>query len=65
VHATGFGSGCVTPLAFVYLLTDPKELEPLARELGQMMAAEDLAGEIDLVLTAPVEALGDGPRTTP
>jgi hypothetical protein len=65
VHATGFGSGCVTPLAFVYLLTDPKELEPLARELGQMMAAEDLAGEIDLVLTAPVEALSDGPRATP
>lgn len=54
MHATGFGRGCVGPLAFVYLLTDPEELEPLSRALGEMMVAEDLAGEIDLVLTGPV-----------
>jgi hypothetical protein len=57
LHATGFGRGCVAPLAFVYLLTDPAELEPLSRSLGKMMVAEDLAGEIDLVLTGPIEAV--------
>jgi hypothetical protein len=63
VHATGFGNGCVAPLAFVYLLTDPAELEPLARSLGEMLAVEDLAGEIDLVLTGPIEAVADEPES--
>jgi hypothetical protein len=63
-HATGFGRGCVAPLAFIYLLTDPAELEPLARSLGKMMVAEDLAGEIDLVLTGPALEVAE-PLTSP
>jgi hypothetical protein len=61
IHATGFGNGCVKDLAFVYLLTDPRELGPLARALGEMMVAEDLAGEIDLVVTGPVEPVTSVP----
>lgn len=57
VQATGIGNGCVEPLAFVYLLTDPEELTPLAKALGERMAEEDLAGEIDLVLTGPIDAV--------
>jgi hypothetical protein len=60
VQATGFGNGCVQPLAFVYLLTDPDELEPLARALGERMAADDLAGEFDLVLTGPIVNVARG-----
>jgi hypothetical protein len=63
-HATGFGRGCVAPLAFIYLLTDPAELEPLSRSLGRMLVAEDLAGEIDLVLTGPIEEVAE-PETAP
>jgi hypothetical protein len=62
IHATGFGSGCVEPRAFVYLLTDPAELEPLSRALGEMMVREDLAGEIDLVVTG---IPSPEPRATP
>jgi hypothetical protein len=61
VVATGFGNGCVKALALVYLLTDQRQLEPLARALGEMMVAEDLAGEIDLVLTGPVVNVGSVP----
>lgn len=57
LQATGFGRGCVMPLAFVYLLTDSAELEPLARALGEMMVEKDLAGELDLILTGPIDPL--------
>jgi hypothetical protein len=61
VQATGFGNGCVKELAFVYLLTDPRELEPLAHALGDMMVTEDLSGEIDLVLSGPIEPVPSAP----
>jgi hypothetical protein len=47
-HATGFGRGCVEPLAFIYILSDPSALEDAVRSVGELMKREDLAGEIDL-----------------
>jgi hypothetical protein len=49
-HATGFGAGCVERYAFVYLLSDPRELETATRLAGEFLARADLAGEIDLIM---------------
>ena len=51
VHATGFGAGCVRPASYVVMLSDPQELDAASRTLGDWLVREDLAGEIDLVVT--------------
>ncbi len=51
VHATGFGAGCVFGLSFVVMMSDRRELEQAVRAVGEFLVHEDLAGEIDLVVS--------------
>jgi len=57
VHATGFGGGCVRPWAYHLMLSDPSELSAGAHAVGAWLVANDLAGEVDLVLSGIPTAL--------
>ena len=52
VHATGFRRGCVRPVGYSLMISDPNELEPAVRAVGEWMVREDRAGEIDIVVSA-------------
>ena len=51
VHATGFGAGCVRGLAFVLFLSDAAEVDAATSAVGEWLEREDLAGEVDLVVS--------------
>jgi len=51
VHATGFGAGCVRPGSYVVMLSDVNELDAASRAVGDWLVKENVAGEIDLVVT--------------
>jgi len=51
VHATGFGGGCVRPWAYHLMLTDSSQLSAGTQAVGAWLVENDLAGEVDLVMS--------------
>jgi hypothetical protein len=52
-HADGFGGGCATgQRGWVIYMTNASEVDEARRKIGEWLVREDLAGEVDLMVTS-------------
>jgi len=52
MHATGFGGGCVRPWAYHVMFSNAAELPSAVEHVGRWLVENDVAGEVDLVISA-------------